>query len=171
MKFSSAFDERALLRRLPIRVRLRLEIFINRHSLETVPLFRYIENVSIKVFILKRMVFHVCDVGNAILREDEDADEIVFMESGSAELRRAILSDAARAAKEKVRNGGSLLDRLKAEAQEEERMAAAQEAAQAHLAAVEEGGDEEEEEVSRGGREVQDPNRDPNQNRALTIRI
>ena len=44
-------------------------------------------------------------MGRAILREDDMGDDIVFVMRGMAEIRRAILTDAERKAKAKMRSG------------------------------------------------------------------
>ena len=82
MKHSSAFDETLILSRLPNRIRDELLLYIHRQSLTTIPLFRYITNNSVKLYLLKRMSFQVVDVGRSILREDDVGDEIVFVMKG-----------------------------------------------------------------------------------------
>ena len=59
MKHSSAFDETLILSRLPCRIRDELLLYIHRQSLTTIPLFRYITNNSVKLYLLKRMAFQV----------------------------------------------------------------------------------------------------------------
>ena len=117
MKHSCAYDEHALLRRLPIRVRNKLQLFINHKTLETIPLFRYLESDSLKIFILSKMRFHVCDTGNYFFKEDDFAHEVYFLKSGVAELRRAIISENEQKAKAKLKKGGAstMLERLKAQ--------------------------------------------------------
>ena len=113
MKHSSIFDEGLILSRLPCRIRDELLLYMHRQSLTTVPLFRYITNDSVKLFLLKQMIFQVVDVdrgmpmhprlthcfipslqlvnqvvdvGRAILREDDMGDEIVFVMKGVVEI-------------------------------------------------------------------------------------
>ena len=122
MKHSCAYDEHALLRRLPIRVRNKLQLFINRKTLETIPLFRYLESDSLKIFILSKMRFHVCDTGNYFFKEDDAAHEVIFLKSGVAELRSAIISENEQKAKAKLKKGGAstMLQRLKEQVNIEE---------------------------------------------------
>ena len=122
MKHSCAYDEHALLRRLPIRVRNKLQLFINRKTLETIPLFHYLESDSLKIFILSKMRFQVCDTGNYFFKEDDVANEVYFLKSGVAELRCAIISENEQKAKDKLKKGGAstMLERLKAQVHMEE---------------------------------------------------
>ena len=63
MKHSSIFDEELILSRLPCRIRDELLLYIHRQSLTSIPLFRYITNDNVKLYLFKQMKFQVMNEG------------------------------------------------------------------------------------------------------------
>ena len=104
IKHSSNFDEDVMFNRLPVRMREALLIHTERATLEMLPLFRHMDNASVCLYILKKvMQRHVVDVGRSLVREDDPAEEVVFMIAGTAEMRRALLTESERRARRKIR--------------------------------------------------------------------
>ena len=63
MKRNSGFDETTILRRLPVRLQDNLLLYHYHELLQSVPIFRYIKNTSIKLFLLKEMRQCSADTG------------------------------------------------------------------------------------------------------------
>ena len=103
MKRNSGFDEHAIIRRLPIRVRDRLMLYHYHELLNVVPIFRYIDNPSVKLYILKNMRQLSVDAGRFIVREDDISNDIIFIYKGAAELKKAVYSTAERRLRERAK--------------------------------------------------------------------
>jgi hypothetical protein len=105
MKRNSGFDEHAILRRLPIRVRDRLMLYHYQELLDTVPFFRYIQNPSVKLYLLKNMRNFSVDTDRFLVREGDFADSIVFVWKGTAELKRTVLTAQERKMRDRAQYG------------------------------------------------------------------
>ena len=81
-KYNSMFDEEAILARLPVRLRLDLLFVQHKSILEKIPLFQYIKNVSLKLYLLNSMKSKFVGVEKLILKEGEKSEELIFIISG-----------------------------------------------------------------------------------------
>ena len=68
-KNETQYDEEIILARLPPIVRNKVLLAEYKAIFETIPLFHYIPNVSLRVHLLRRMHAHVCHKGRQIIKE------------------------------------------------------------------------------------------------------
>jgi hypothetical protein len=70
-KFSnkSLYDEKLILSRLPVRLRIRLILAQNRDVLTNIPIFEYIQNPSRKVHVLNLLKPVIADMGEPVITE------------------------------------------------------------------------------------------------------
>jgi CRP-like cAMP-binding protein len=85
-KHHSSFDEETILSRLPVRLRIELTYVQQKKILEKIPLFRYIKNTSLKLFLLHSMTSHFAGVERCILREGDEANQIIFLINGKCSI-------------------------------------------------------------------------------------
>jgi CRP-like cAMP-binding protein len=81
-KHHSSFDEETILSRLPVRLRIELTYVQQKNILEKIPLFRYIKNTSLKLFLLHFMTSQFAGVERCILKEGDEANQIIFLING-----------------------------------------------------------------------------------------
>lgn len=81
-KHHSSFDEESILSRLPVRLRIELTYVEQMSILEKIPLFRYIKNTSLKLFLLRSMTSHFAGAERCILKEGDEANQIIFLING-----------------------------------------------------------------------------------------
>jgi CRP-like cAMP-binding protein len=113
---NSSFDEETLLSRLPRRLRTELLLAQHQYTMDKIPFFKHIKNHSRKLFILSIMTKHFADIGRTILKEGEEAEDIVFLVHGKASICRieALKKDSMKNSLsdlpvKKFQSGGTLL--------------------------------------------------------------
>ena len=79
-------DEAAILGRLPTYLRHECLMAIHHNTFQSIPLFRYIENQSVMLYIWKLMDPSYYDKGNYIIKEGDFSLGISFLVFGSAEV-------------------------------------------------------------------------------------
>lgn len=85
-KNETQYDEIVILARLPPIVRNKVLLAEYQQVFDTIPLFKYIPNTSMKVHLLRCMQAHVCHKGRQIIKEGEKASEMTFMVNGRASI-------------------------------------------------------------------------------------
>lgn len=85
-RMTSAFDKKELFERLPTRLRNEILIIGYRDTMSSIPLFKYIRNVSIKLFLLRIMTPQVAVTGRRIIREGKTGNDVYFLVQGSASI-------------------------------------------------------------------------------------
>ena len=89
-KHGSMFDEDAILSRLPVRLRQELLFVQHKSILEKIPLFQYIKNVSLKLFLLSTMKSTFVGIDRQILKEGGRSEELIFIVTGKCLVCRLI---------------------------------------------------------------------------------
>ena len=81
-KLNSAFDEEKMYSRLPLK--LKNEILISEYSdiLSNIPIFRFITNKSIKLFLLKLLKPQVAVQGRTVVKKGKIGTDILFLVEG-----------------------------------------------------------------------------------------
>ena len=87
---NSMFDEDRILSCLPVRLRLELLFVQHKSILEKIPLFQYIKNVSLKLFLLRTMKANFVGVDRQILKEGARSEEVIFIISGKCLVCRLV---------------------------------------------------------------------------------
>ena len=72
--------------RLPSRIKNDILISGYRDVMSNIPLFRYIKNTSIKLFLLQIMTPMVAVTGRRIIREGKMGSDILFLVEGRASI-------------------------------------------------------------------------------------
>jgi hypothetical protein len=88
---SSLYDESTILRRLPLSLRIELKLYDYGDVLEVLPIFKFIENPSVRLYVLELMTKQVADVGRHLCHEGEPTTEIVFIVRGHALVSKVML--------------------------------------------------------------------------------
>ena len=86
----SMFDEDRILSRLPVRLRLELLFVQHKSILEKIPLFQYIKNISLKLFLLRTMKSNFVGVDRQILKEGGRSEEVIFIITGKCLVCRLV---------------------------------------------------------------------------------
>ena len=89
-RHNSSFDEETIVARLPARLRIELALVQHSALLERIPIFKYIKNVSLKLFLLNMMTSHFADVEKCVLKEGDEANEMIFMVTGKCLICRIL---------------------------------------------------------------------------------
>ena len=99
---TSIYSDASMMKRLPCRLRDRVLMSKRSEILSIIPLFKYISNPSIKLFLLNKMESHMAEVGRHIILEDDDCFELVFLVKGAAEFRRNVMTIQERRVKNRI---------------------------------------------------------------------
>jgi len=82
----ASVNEDVILERLPRSLPVELTLLEHTEKFRTIPIFAFIENNTIKVFLFKLLRHVFYDTDQFILREGDFSKEIVFLVSGSARI-------------------------------------------------------------------------------------
>lgn len=85
---SSAFDEKAILSRLPLFISRKMIAYQHSITLGNIAIFPFIESKGVVLFLFRKMVPNFFDVSQYIATEGEIAVEIIFVTSGCARIFR-----------------------------------------------------------------------------------
>lgn len=91
LRHRSAFDEDLILYRLPLHIKNELVFNQNSSAFENIILFRFIENISVKLAIFSVMQVGFADTGKKIVREGGQGKGIIFLEVGRAIITQQVL--------------------------------------------------------------------------------
>ena len=84
MKHTSAYDESAILARLPTNLRNEILMITNQETFTKIPLFKYIQNSSVLLYVYRLMDPAYFDKDHYIIREGDFSVGIFFMCIGKA---------------------------------------------------------------------------------------
>jgi hypothetical protein len=90
IRHRSAFDEDTILYRLPLHIRNELVFNQNWAEFENIALFRFIDNVSIKLAIFRYMKCSFAHTRKKILTEGEKGTDLIFLVRGKAVITKSI---------------------------------------------------------------------------------
>lgn len=86
---SSAFDEQAILLRLPLHISRKMISYQHSMTLSLIAIFQYIESRGVILFLFRKMNSICYDSGYHIINEGTAATEVVFFTSGYANVFKA----------------------------------------------------------------------------------
>ena len=89
-KLNSNFDQKEMFGRLPMRMKNEMLLMGQMDVIVNIPIFHYIKNVSIKLYLLEIMVAHVAATGRSIIREGDIGTKILFLVGGNASVFKAV---------------------------------------------------------------------------------
>ena len=84
IKHTSLYDEDAILRRLPFRIRNALMAVQHKDIVANMPIFRFIKSKSVQLHVLKLIHHAVANTGQTIVKEGDKCTAIVFLVKGNA---------------------------------------------------------------------------------------
>lgn len=80
----SVFDENAILSRLPRRLRNQILMHQHHDTIKKIPIFRYIKNTSVVMYLYQLLDAAYFDAGQFLLREGDAGHDVHFLTAGMA---------------------------------------------------------------------------------------
>lgn len=77
-------DVNAAYDKLPTSIRDKILFHVNRETLDRIPLFRHIDNLSVKLYLLSLMTVKVGAAGRCLIKNGKSGSEIFFLVAGDA---------------------------------------------------------------------------------------
>ena len=88
-ELKTAYDESAILSRLPMNLKNEILYFKNAESIIRIPLLHHLENHSVILYIFEKLVFAYYEPESVIINEGSPVSGIYFLTSGKALITKA----------------------------------------------------------------------------------
>jgi CRP-like cAMP-binding protein len=89
-KVTHSTDVNAVYDKLPTSIRDEILFNVNRETLDQIPLFRHITNLSVKLYLLSMMTVKVGAAGRCLIKSGKSGTEIFFLVEGDAAIYQVL---------------------------------------------------------------------------------
>jgi CRP-like cAMP-binding protein len=89
-KVTHSTDANAVYDKLPTSIRDEILFNVNRDTLDHIPLFRHITNLSVKLYLLSLMTVKVGAAGRCLIKSGKSGSEIFFLVEGDASIYQVL---------------------------------------------------------------------------------